>query len=164
MDYYDSSSYDPNLAYHGTQAAANSDPVAAAVAVMIVFFIAFVFWVAAYAVSAFLLSRIFKKAGTPQWAAWVPIYNVWKLLELGGRQGFWAVIALIPFVGIISLVFIYIAMYHIGKKLGKEDWFILLAIFLPVIWMIWLGFDDSKWEGGKKDAKPAKKVSTKASA
>ena len=164
MDYYDSS-YDPNLAYHGTQAAANTDPVAAAVAVMIVFFIVFIFWAAAYAISSFLLGRVFKKAGIPQWAAWVPVYNVWKLLELGGQQGFWAVISLIPFVGLISLVFIYIAMHHIGKKLGKEDWFILLAIFLPVVWMIWLGFDDSKWEGDKKVAKkPAKKTTKKASA
>ncbi len=156
MDYQNT--YDPNLAYPTAHAAANTDPVAAAVAVMLVFFVIFIFWAIAYAISSFLLSRVFKKAGVPQWAAWVPVYSTWKLLELGNQQGFWAVIALIPFVGIISLVFLYIAMYHIGRKLGKEDWFILLAIFLPVVWMIWLGFDESKWEGGKKTTKPTKKV------
>lgn len=156
MDY--SNTYDPNWAYTTTPAP-TTDPAATAAIVGVVFLFMFIFFVVAYAIGAFLLSRIFKKAGVPQWAAWVPVYNSWKLLELGNQQGFWAVLALIPFVNIVSAVFMYIAMYHIGKKLGKEDWFILLAIFLPIVWMIWLGFDDSKWDDGKKPAtakKPAK--------
>lgn len=104
-----------------------------------------IFAIICYAVGAFLLGRVFKKAGVPQWIAWVPIYNTWKLLEMGNQQGFWSVLALLPFVNIVSAVFVYIAMYHIGKKLGKEDWFVLLAIFVPVVWLVWLGFDDSKW-------------------
>lgn len=100
-----------------------------------------------YAVSAFLLSRIFKKAGVESWKAWVPIYNNWVLLELGDQKGFWAIIALIPFVNIVSVVFMFIAMYNIGLKLGKESWFILLAIFLPLVWLIWLAFDKSTWNG-----------------
>lgn len=108
-------------------------------------FFAFLFALIAYVVGAWLLGRIFKKAGEPQWIAWVPVYNSWKLLELGGQQGFWAVLALIPFVNIIAAIFLYIAMYHVGKKLGKEDWFVLLAIFLPIVWLVWLAFDDSKW-------------------
>lgn len=107
----------------------------------------------AYVVNAFLLGRIFKKAGVEQWAAWMPIYNIWKLLEIGGQQGFWAVLMLLPFVNIVAAVFMYIAMYRIGKSLGKEDWFILLAIFIPVVWLIWLAFDDSKWQGKKAPAK-----------
>lgn len=136
--------------------------VAAAAAVFTgVFMFLIVFALISYAVTAWLLGRIFKKAGVPQWAAWVPIYNGWKLLEIGGQQGFWAVLALIPFVNIVSLIFMYIAMYHIGKKLGKEDWFVVLAIFVPLVWMIWLAFDDSKWPARKtaatdKSSAPAK--------
>ncbi len=77
----------------------------------------------------------------------MPIYNTWKLLEIGGQQGFWAVLGVIPIINIVSSVFTYIAMYHIGKRLGKDDWFVLLAIFLPLVWLIWLAFDDSKWSG-----------------
>lgn len=117
-----------------------------------VFLFLFIIAIISYAIGAWLLGRVFKKAGEPQWAAWVPIYNTWKLLEIGGQQGFWAVLALIPFVNIVSLIFMYIAMYNIGKTLGKEDWFVLLAIFLPIVWLIWLGFDDSKWPSGKKSA------------
>lgn len=110
-----------------------------------------------YVITSWLLGRIFKKTGTPQWIAWVPVYNGWKTLELGNQQGFWAVLALIPPVGIISGIFTFIAMYHIGKKFGKEDWFVLLAIFLPLVWLIWLAFDDSKWH------ETTKKVPAKAS-
>lgn len=123
-----------------------ADGVAAGIVLGGIFlFFVFIFVLIAYVVGAWLLGRIFKKAGEPQWIAWVPIYNSWKLLELGGQQGFWAVLALIPFVNIIAAIFLYIAMYHVGKKLGKEDWFVLFAIFLPVVWLVWLAFDDSKW-------------------
>lgn len=112
------------------------------------------FWVgiAAYVISAIFLGMIFKKAGEPAWKAWVPIYNAWTLLKLGGQNGIWAVLALIPVVNIVSAIFMYIAMYYVGKKLGKPDAFVLLAIFLPVVWLIWLAVDSSTW----KDAKPSR--------
>ncbi len=136
------------------------DPAAAAAVFMSVLLFFLVFALISYAVTAWLLGRVFKKAGVEQWIAWVPIYNTWKLLELGGQQGFWAVLALIPIIQIVSAVFVYIAMFHIGKKLGKEDWFVLIAIFLPLVWLIWLAFDDSKWAGAKVAKKvPAKKAS-----
>lgn len=103
----------------------------------------------AYIISAIFLGMIFKKAGEPAWKAWVPIYNSWTLLRLGGQNGIWAVLALIPVVNIVSAIFMYIAMYHIGKKLGKSDAFVLLAIFLPLVWMIWLAVDSSTWKGAK---------------
>ena len=43
-------------------------------------------------------------------------------------------------------VVLLIAYYHIGKKLQKSGWFVLLAIFLPYIWAAWLGFDKSIWD------------------
>lgn len=136
--------------YYQTPTTTAADPAVTAAIVASVLVFSLIFFVIAYAIGAFLLGRVFKKAGTPEWIAWVPIYNSWKLLELGGQQGFWAVLALIPFVNFVSLIFIYIAMYNIGKTLGKEDWFVLLAIFVPIVWMIWLGFDDSKWPAAKK--------------
>lgn len=106
-----------------------------------------VFIVVIYALHAYFLGRIFKKAGVESWKAWVPVYNSWVMLELGGQPGFWAVLAIIPLVNIASAVFMYIAMYHIGLKLGKEGAFVLLAIFLPIVWMIWLAMDSSTWQG-----------------
>lgn len=154
MDYnymYDYNTTGPNMT--------TGDSLAGAAFFGVFLLFVLIFTVIAYAVSAFLLGRIFKKSGTPQWIAWVPVYNTWKTLELGNQQGFWAILAFIPFVNIVSAIFIYISMYHIGKKLGKEDWFVILAIFVPIVWLIWLGFDDSKWP---KEPKAAKTVAAKA--
>ena len=152
-------SYNYDYTYHTS---AGTGDTAAAVAVFMGFlFFFFIFALISYVVTAWLLGRIFKKAGVEQWVVWVPVYNTWKLLEIGGQQGFWAVLSLVPIVNIVSAVFMYIAMYHIGKKLGKEDWFIVIAIFLPLVWLIWLAFDDSKWAGAKVAAS-SKKSATKA--
>jgi hypothetical protein len=91
---------------------------------------------------------IFKKAGQPSWVAWVPVYNSWKMLELGGQPGWWALLAFVPVVNIVAVVFLYMAMYQIGLNFGKSGAFVLLAIFLPLIWMIWLAVDKTAvWKG-----------------
>lgn len=100
-----------------------------------------------YIVQAIFLGMIFKKAGVASWKAWVPVYNTWLMFELGKQSGWLSLLLFIPFINIIGLVFMYIAMYHIGLKLQKEGWFVLLAVFLPFVWMIWLGVDKSTWEG-----------------
>lgn len=110
-----------------------------------IFLFGLILLVVAYVVTALLLGRIFKKAGIESWIAWVPFYNSWKLLEIGGQQGFWAVLTVIPFVQYVSIVFIFIAMYNIGLKLGKEGAFVVLGIFLPIVWFIWLAVDNSTW-------------------
>lgn len=113
-----------------------------------------------YVVAAISLMKIFTKAGVPSWIAWVPFYNNWKMLEIGGQRGFWAVLAIIPIVNIASAVFVYIAMYHIGLKLGKSGSFLVLGIFLPVVWMLWLAFDKSTWNEGASSAPSLHQPST----
>lgn len=98
-----------------------------------------------YIVSSLCLMHIFKKASVPGWMAWVPFVNTWKTLEIGGQQGFWAILAIIPVVSIVSMIMLYIAMHNIGLKLGKGGAFVLLAIFIPIVWMIWLAVDKSRW-------------------
>ncbi|MEO5949822.1 MAG: DUF5684 domain-containing protein [Candidatus Saccharimonadales bacterium] len=99
----------------------------------------------AYVVHSFLLSRIFKKAGVAPSKAWIPVYNIWIMLELGDQKGYWSVLMFVPIVNIVALVFYVIAEHNIGLKFGKEGWFVLFAIFLPLVWLIWLAVDDSKW-------------------
>ncbi len=116
--------------------------------------------IVSYVIHALLLARIFKKAGVEQWIAWVPFYNAWKTLELGGQQGFWAILMIIPFVSIVAAIFVYIAMYNIGLKLQKEGWFVLIAIFFPIVWYAWLALDSSKWneKGGTFAATTPNKI------
>lgn len=117
-----------------------------ALAILSTFLIAGLFLgLIAYVLSSLFLMRIFNKAGVPGWSAWVPVYNNWKLLEIGGQQGFWAILSFVPVVNIVSIVMIYIAQYHIGLKLGKSGAFVALAILLPPVWLIWLAVDKSTW-------------------
>lgn len=150
--------YNYSDGYETSEIASTNLDTAATLAITsgMIFFI-LVFALIGYAVSAYLLSRIFKKAGVEGWKAWVPVYNNWVTLEIGGQQGLWAVLMFIPVINIVSVVFLFIAMYQIGLKLGKSGAFVLLAIFLPIVWLIWLAFDDSKWQGKKPVAsqKPA---------
>jgi hypothetical protein len=131
----------------------------AAILTLGIFFIFYtILFIAIYLINAAFLGRIFKKAGLAQWAAWVPFYNSWKLLEIGGQKGFWSLFVLtagIPLVGIltiVSAVFMAISMYHIGKKLGKDGTFVLWEIFLPIVWVIWLAVDKSTWNDSASTA------------
>lgn len=135
------SSYD----YTYTTTSSSADPAAAAAIAAVLGIVYFFVLIAAYVVNSLFLGKIFKKAGIQSWIAWVPFYNSWKLLEIGGQSGFWAILALVPFANIGSAIFLYIAMYNIGLKLGKSGTFLLLAIFLPIVWIIWLAVDKSVW-------------------
>ena len=141
-----------------TQSGVSSDAAAAALVVMMGF--AIIGGLIGYVIHALLLGRIFKKAGIEQWKAWVPVYNAWVMLEMGEQKGWWALLMLIPFVNVVALVFFIIAEYNIGLKFGKEGVFVLLAIFLPIVWLIWLAFDKSTWNG----ARPAPAVANTAPA
>lgn len=133
----------------GTVDYPNYDPGASAAAIgfaIAVFSFEMLFLVAVYAVTSWLLSRIYRKVGIPQWKAWVPVYNNWVFLELGGQQGWLAILTLIPFANLVGFVFLCIAAYRIGLGFGKSAAWVLLYIFLSVVWLAILAFDSSRWE------------------
>lgn len=138
--YYYDDSY-----YSSSSSLSDADAAALGTAILAFVFIYLLLVIGLYVVASICLMKIFKKAGIKPWIAWVPFYNNWKLLEIGGQQGFWAILAIIPIVNIVSAVFMIIAMYNIGLKLGKSGGFVALAIFLPLVWLIWLAADKSVW-------------------
>lgn len=143
--------YDDSSLYYTTT---DVDSATAATAALLVTLpIIFFFSLVAYVLQGIFLGLIFKKAGLAAWPAWVPVYNLWKWLEIGGQKGFWSILSLVPFVQIVAYVFIYISAYHIGLKLNKPGAFVLLAIFLTPVWLIWLAVDDTKWDESKSPAK-----------
>lgn len=121
------------------------DPATLALLAAIVMFVA-VIGIVTYIVFAYLLGRVFTKASIPAWIAWVPFYNSWKMLEMGNQKGYWSVLMLVPIVNYVALVYHFIASHRIGIKFGKDGTFVLLAIFLPLVWVAWLAFDNSKWQ------------------
>ncbi|WP_100364879.1 DUF5684 domain-containing protein [Diaminobutyricimonas aerilata] len=75
------------------------------------FFVSFLLIAAlVYAVQAIALMFFFTKVGVEQWKAWVPFYNVWVWLEVGGQPGWLALLGLIPGGSIVTFVFLCIGM------------------------------------------------------
>ncbi len=152
MDYYDST-YDSEL----FQSPSASDAALNGAAFLGIVIAVLLIVVIVYVVSAIFLGMIFKKAGIESWKAWVPVYNNWVLLEMGGQHGWLSLLAFVPFGSLVTAVFMYIAMYHIAIKFGKDGTlFIVLAIVAPVVWYIWLAVDKTAvWNGS---AQPNKTV------
>lgn len=141
--------YYSDSSYYSSSTLSPTDTAAAAAVLAFFLLFTLIAAVIGYVVLAVCLMRIFKKAGVKQWIAWVPIYNSWKTLEIGGQQGFWAVLAIIPVINVVAAILLYISMYNIGLKLNKSGAFVLLAIFLPFVWYIWLAVDKSTWDETK---------------
>jgi hypothetical protein len=100
-----------------------------------------------YVYYGFALMGIFGKAGLQKWQAWVPFFNTWRLLQLGGQKGWWVLINLIPVVGsLLFLIFLIIAGVNIQTAFGKPGVFYLLALLLTPVWYGILAWDSSIWK------------------
>lgn len=109
----------------------------------------FIFLIVIYVVACFILSKVFAKANKPAWSAYVPIYNGWVLFEIGGKPGWWILSGIIPFVGpILSLVLYIVVSLEIAKRFGKSQTFGIVGLWLfSIIGYAILAFDDSKYQG-----------------
>lgn len=97
--------------------------------------------VVGYLLTAIGLTRLFRKVGIPVWRAWVPYVQTWTLLRLGGQNGNWVLLSLLPVGAWATAVFVYISMYRIGIAFRKDAGLLILGIFLPFAWALVLGRD-----------------------
>ncbi len=88
--------------------------------------------------------KIFEKGGQPGWAVLIPFYNIYVLLKLVGRPGWWLILMLIPFVNFIVAI---IVANDLSKSFGQGVGFTLGLIFLSPIFLLILGFGDYKYIG-----------------
>jgi uncharacterized protein DUF5684 len=91
--------------------------------------------------------KAFEKAGKPGWAAIVPFYNLWVLVEISGKPSSWFFMILcIPCAGIVFLI---LADIEVAQKFGQGAGFgVGLALLGIVFWPI-LGFGSAEYEGGR---------------
>jgi hypothetical protein len=101
-----------------------------------------------YVLMGFSFMKLFRKVGVEPWAAWVPIFNVWRILELGGQPGWISVLAVINGANIVTVVFECIAAYRIGIAFRKEGGWVALFIFLPYVWAWVMASDGMEYEPG----------------
>jgi hypothetical protein len=121
---------------------------AGAVIAIVVGYFAFFFLALAvgYVLQAIGFMQLFKKVGVEPWIAWVPYYNVWKLLEVGSQPPWMILIALVPGGSIVLLVFLAFTYHRIGISFGKDTGWVVLGIFLPWLWAILLGRDQEVYD------------------
>ncbi len=88
--------------------------------------------------------KIFTKAGKPGWASIIPFYNIWVMLEIVGRPGWWLLLMLIPGV---NLVISIIVMIDLAKSFGKGGGFAVGLLLLPYVFFPILGFGKAQYQG-----------------
>jgi hypothetical protein len=115
----------------------------------VVFGITLVIAAAAYVVTAIALSALFRKTGVEGWKAWVPFYNTFTWLQLGGQSGHWMWLSFVPYGSVVTAIFLYISMYRTGIAFRKESGFLVLGIFLPIVWLFILGYGKDVYEPGR---------------
>lgn len=97
-----------------------------------------------YVVQIVGLWKVFAKAGQPGWAALVPLYNVWVLIQIVGRPQWWFLLLLVPGVnGIVAIIL----MWDLAAAFGKEFGFFLGLVLLTPIFTTILGFGTAQYRG-----------------
>ncbi|MEM8533636.1 MAG: DUF5684 domain-containing protein [Chloroflexota bacterium] len=88
--------------------------------------------------------KIFTKAGQPGWAAIVPIYNVYVMLQMIGRPWWWLLLMFVPIANIVVLVILW---FDLARAFGKGIGFALGLYFLNPIFVLILGFGNAEYVG-----------------
>jgi hypothetical protein len=89
--------------------------------------------------------KIFQKAKKPGWAAIIPVYNIYVLLQVAGLPGWWVILFFIPFINIVISLLFAIAL---AKSFGKSEVYGIVALWLfSFIGMLMLGFSNAKYIG-----------------
>ncbi|HEX3074774.1 MAG TPA: DUF5684 domain-containing protein [Ignavibacteriales bacterium] len=115
-------------------------------------------YIALLVVVAIGLWKVFVKAGKPGWAAIIPFYNVYVLVEIVGRPIMFfymfiggALLSLIPLLGLIFtlglLVLWFILILDTAKSFGKDIGYAVGLFLLPFIFIPMLGFGSSRYLG-----------------
>jgi len=112
------------------------DPVMSGAFIGIMIFYT-IFMLAMYIYLAIVLMKIAKKTNTPNnWFAWIPFLNLYLMVKIAKKPGWWFILMLIPFVNIIIGIIIWMA---IAKRLGHPEWLGILVI-VPIANIIIPGY------------------------
>ena len=90
--------------------------------------------------------KIFERAGHPGWAAIVPIYNLIIMCRIAKKPGWWVLLQIIPYLGLIWTIWIINRMV---KGFGKSEGFTIGMIFLGFIFLPIWAFDGSDYDSSR---------------
>lgn len=90
--------------------------------------------------------KVFTKVGKPGCVALIPIYRLIVLLEITEQPTWWIILFFIPPVNLVIIFLIYL---ELAKKFGKDFFFALGLMFLPMICFPVLGFGAAQYRPTK---------------
>lgn len=90
------------------------------------------------------LWQTFEKAGEAGWKGIIPIYNIWVLMEIIGRPGWWLILFFIPLVNIIVWI---VVCLDIAKSFDHGPGFAIGLMIFPFVFFIVLGWGESQYQG-----------------
>jgi hypothetical protein len=86
---------------------------------------------------------VFQKAGESGWKSLIPFYNVYILMQISGKPGWWFILLLIPVVGLaVNLL----AMLSLAEKFGRSPVFAVGLLLLPMFFFPLLAFGGSQYQ------------------
>ena len=86
--------------------------------------------------------RVFVKGNRPGWAAIIPFFNIYTLLKVVGRPGWWLILYLIP---VVNLVVNIIVSVDLARSFGKSAGYAVGIFLLPFIFFPILGFGSARY-------------------
>jgi hypothetical protein len=79
--------------------------------------------------------KLFAMAGKPGWAALIPIYNLYMITQIVGREGWWVFVYwLVPVFGW------FMVCYDLARSYGKDTGYAVGMFLLGVLFFPMLGF------------------------
>jgi len=88
--------------------------------------------------------KTFAKADKPGWAAIVPIYNVYVMIQIGDNEWWWLLLLLVPIVNIYAQ---YKIFKGVSEAFGEGLGITLGLFFLPFVFFPILGFGEFEYVG-----------------
>lgn len=88
--------------------------------------------------------RLFEKAGEQGFKAIIPIYNFYTLCKIVYGNGWYMLLAIIPFVNVIFGMY---TMYSLAKVFGQPPIICILNMFFAPIITLYIAFGPAQYEG-----------------
>ncbi len=92
------------------------------------------------------LWKMFEKAGYEGYRAIIPLYNMFTLTEMSGMNGWYFLLCLIPYIGVI--IWLVMVSSRIALAFGKDNIYAVGLILVPYVFYPVLGFGSAQYVYG----------------
>ncbi len=110
-----------------------------------------IFWLGLAVMVLAGMWKTFEKASRPGWGAIVPFYNVYLMCLIGGKPGWWLLLAFIPLVNVVAWLLVCLG---IAENFGKTEVFAVGLWLVGFVFFPILGFGDALYKGARPTTPP----------